>query len=428
MDKPALIHNLLLNLTDDLGHPALLWQFAVLVLSVGIGWVLSRAIRRRLPEAEGVVKLGLGSISRVVFPLAALLMVLIGKAVLRHWFGGHVNLLNIAVPLLGALALIRLAVYLLRHAFAPSGWLHTFERFITWTIWLGLTLHLTGFLPEILDVLDDLAFHLGKQRISVLMILAGGLSVLVTLLIALWLGRALEARLMRAETLDMNLRVVLTKVSRAVLILLAVLIALPAVGIDLTVLSVFGGALGVGLGFGLQKIASNYVSGFIILLDHSIHPGDILTVENRQGAVSRLTGRYMVLKSQDGTEAIIPNDTLITSTVINHSYSDRKMRIGLSVQVAYGTDVERVMGLMVEAARQHPRVLADPAPKAYLKDFADNGIDLELGMWINDPEEGQLNLKSDLNLAIWRIFRREGIEIPYPQREVRILNDAPPAS
>lgn len=427
MNSPALIHNLLRDLAGDLDHPALLWQLAVLVFSVLTGWLLSRLIRSRMPEAEGALKVGLGGINRVVFPLATLFLVLIGKAILRHWFDGHVTLLNIVVPLLGSLALIRLAVYLLRHAFAPSGWLHTSERFITWTVWAGLTLHLTGFLPGILDVLDDFAFHLGKQRISLLMILAGGISVLATVLIALWLGRALETRLMRADTFDMNLRVVLIKLSRAVLILIAVLVALPTVGIDLTVLSVFGGALGVGLGFGLQKIASNYVSGFIILLDHSIHLGDILTVDNRQGSVFRLTGRYMVLKSLDGTEAIIPNETLITSTVVNHSYTNREMRVSIGVQVAYGSDVEKVMALMIEAAREQSRVLAEPPPKVYLKNFGDNGIDMELGVWINDPEEGQLNLKSDLNLAIWRVFCREGIEIPFPQREVRIIHPQPPS-
>lgn len=428
MENTPLLPTLLRDLADDLGHPALLWQLAALGLSITGGWLLGRLIRSRLPEAEGALKLGLGGVSRLVFPLAALFLVLIGKAVLRHWFGGHVNLLNIAAPLLGALALIRLAVYLLRHAFAPSGWLHTSERLITWTIWAGLALHLSGFLPEIIDVLDEFSFHLGKQRVSLLMILAAIVSVLVTLVIALWLGRALEARLMRTENLDMNLRVVLAKLGRAALILLAILIALPAVGIDLTVLSVFGGALGVGLGFGLQKIASNYVSGFIILLDQSVHLGDILTVDNRQGSVFRLTGRYLVLRSLDGTEAIIPNEALITSTVINHSYTNREMRVSISIQVAYGSDVEKVMTLMIDAARQQPRVLAEPQPKVYLKNFGDNGIDMELGVWINDPEEGQLNLKSDLNLAIWRIFRREGIEIPYPQREVRIIGDAPAVS
>ncbi len=424
MDNPSQIHNLLLDLLADLEHPAILWQLAVLAVGLLVAWLLNAALARRMPEAEGAWKLGLGGARRVVFPLAALVVVLLGKALLKHWHAGHVGLLNIAVPLLTSLALIRLAVYVLRHAFAPSGWISTSERLIAGVVWAGLALHLTGLLPGIVEALDEFGFQFGKQRISLLMILAGAFSVAATMLVALWLGKTLEGRVMRAERLDMNLRVVLAKLIRALLILLGVLIALPAVGIDLTVLSVFGGALGVGIGFGLQKIASNYVSGFIILLDHSIHPGDVLSVDNRYGTVSKLTGRYMVLKGLDGTEAIIPNETLISSTVVNHSYSNREMRVTISVQVDYKSDVERVMALMREAAASHPRVLKEPPPKAYLKNFADSGIDLDLGVWINDPEEGQLNLKSDLNLAIWQAFRRENVNIPFPQREVRILGDS----
>ncbi len=421
MDHPAQIHNLLLDLFSDLDHPAILWQLGVLAVALLTAWALNRLLRQHLPETEGAWKLGLGGVTRVVFPLTAMLVVLVGKFVLKRWDADHVNLLNIAVPLFSSLALIRLAMYILRHAFAPSSWISASERLIAGTVWIGLALHLTGFLPELIDTLDEIGFHFGKQRISLSMILAGVLSVAVTMLVALWLGRTLERRVMRAEQLDMNLRVVLTKLIRSLLILVGLLVALPAVGIDLTVLSVFGGALGVGIGFGLQKIASNYVSGFIILLDRSIHLGDMLTVDNRTGNVTKLTGRYMVLKSLDGTEAIIPNDTLISSTVVNHSYSNREMRVAIAVQVAYDSDIEQVMALMLDTARRHERVLEEPPPKAYLKNFADSGIDLELGVWIDDPEEGQLNLKSDLNLAIWQAFRRENIQIPYPQREVRII-------
>jgi small-conductance mechanosensitive channel len=242
------------------------------------------------------------------------------------------------------------------------------------------------------------------------------------MLATMWLGRVIENKIMVTESLDMNLRVVMSKLIRASLIVLGVLIALPLAGIDITVLSVFGGALGIGIGFGLQKIASNYVSGFIILLDRSIHPGDVLTVDGRFGKVSKLTTRYMVLQSNDGTEAIIPNETLVSSTVINHSYSNRQIRISIPVQVSYQTDLERAMEIMKQAAIQHARVLADPETKVYLKSFGDNGIDLELGVWISDPEEGQLNLRSDINMAIWQQFKQAGIEIPYPQRDVRIIS------
>src|SRR5262249_11245818 len=186
--------------------------------------------------------------------------------------------------------------------------------------------HITGLLPDVLDLLDGLGFHIGKQRISLLNILQALLSVGITVVIALWAGRTIEGRLMAAPALDLNLRVVLSKLAKTLLVIVAVLVALPAVGIDVTVLSVFGGALGVGIGLGLQKIAANYISGFLILLDRSISPGALVTIEGRYGQITKLAGRYVVVKSMDGTESVIPNETVITSVVINHSYSDPRPR------------------------------------------------------------------------------------------------------
>jgi small-conductance mechanosensitive channel len=246
---------------------------------------------------------------------------------------------------------------------------------------------------------------------------------LVAVLLALWLSSAIEARLHAAEGLDNNLRVVLVRLSKALLILLAVLISLPLVGIDLTALSVFGGALGVGIGFGMQKIASNYVSGFILLLDRSIRLGNLISVDKFRGEVTQITTRYTVLRGVDGVESIVPNDVLIGSVVQNETYTNPRMRLAILVQVGYACDPERAMQILVETAQRHPRVLAEPAPKAYLVRFADSGIELELGFWIADPQEGSLNIKSDIGVGIWRAFRQEGIEIPYPRQEVRVLND-----
>ena len=412
--------SLLADFLADINNPSLMWQIGLVTLGLVAAWLVNHLIKKRLSSAPSSWKFGIGGITRVAFPLTALIVVLIGKAVASHLFNVHV--LNLAIPLLISLAIIRLAVYMLRHIFAPSGWVQTSERFIVIVVWVGLALHITGYLPEIFKLLDDLGFNIGKQRISLLLVMQGLISVAFTLLAAMWLGRILETPIMAAEKLDMNLRVVLSKLISAVLLIIAIMIALPAVGIDLTVLSVLGGALGVGLGFGLQKIASNYVSGFIILLDKSIHLGDTLTVDNRYGTVSRLTARYMVLKGQDGTESIIPNETLIISTVVNHSYSDRKIRVNLVIQISYSSSLETAMHIMLEAAKAHSRVIADPEPKVYLKEFSDNGINLEMAVWISDPEEGQLSLRSDINLVIWREFQEQGIEIPFPQRDIRIVS------
>ncbi len=419
MQKNQEIHNLFLELLNDLGQTAMLWQIAALAFSLVLAWLATRLIRKQIPAQEGAWKLGMGGVDRIIFPLSALLLVIVAKTLLSHWLS--ISMLNLAVPLLLSLALVRLAVYMLRHIFAPGSWLHASERFIAIMIWSGVALHITGFLPEIFDVLEEFSFHIGKQKISLLMILNALLSIAVTLLIAMWLASALEKRLMAADKLDMSLRVVLVKFIRAVLLLLGILVALPIAGIDITVLSVFGGALGVGIGFGLQKIASNYVSGFIILLDRSIRIGDLVTVDNRYGSVSAITSRYVVIKGMDGTEAIIPNETLITSTVLNHSYTNHELRIGIPVQISYDSPLEKAMAIMLEVARLHPRVMQENEPKAFLKAFADNGIELELSLWIRDPEEGQQNLRSEINLEIWRRFQQENIVIPYPQRIVKLL-------
>ncbi|MBI2312063.1 MAG: mechanosensitive ion channel [Betaproteobacteria bacterium] len=420
------IRNLIADLAAELQQLTILWQMAVLAACLLIAWQFARLSRARMAgkiTPEGTLRIGYGSMQRLTFPVSALVLVVIAR-----WGLGYfqpVKLLDVAIPLLFSLALIRVAVYMLRAVIGTGIMLKVWERAIAWTIWTGVALYITGLLPELLGLLDDFSFPLGRQRISVLLILQGILSVAVTMLLALWLGRTLEQRLLRIAPMDMSLRVVLAKLVRATLIVVGVMVALAAVGIDVTVLSVFGGALGVGLGFGLQKIASSYVSGFIILLDRSIRIGDMVTVDNRMGRVTQLTTRYIVVRGLDGTEAIIPNDTLITSTVLNHSYSDRDNRLAVAVQVSYATDLELAMKILADVALAHPRVLRDPEPKAFAREFADSGINLELGVWIRDPEEGQLNLKSDLNLEIWRKFKQHGIEIPFPQREVRLIGGAP---
>lgn len=261
------------------------------------------------------------------------------------------------------------------------------------------------------------------------MILSGIFWVAVIMFGAMWVSRTLDRRVMMLSHLDMSLRIVISKLARTLLMVGAVLIALPIVGIDLTVLSVFGGALGVGLGFGLQKIASNYVSGFIILLDRSVQVGDRVTIGDRTGNITQITARYVVIRSADGTEALIPNENFIANTVVNQSYSDKAIWQSASVGVAYGTDLELALKVLIEAANSVPRILKDPAPAAFVVDFLDSSINLTVGYWIGDPENGLLGPKSALNLAIWRGFEQHGIQIPFPQREVRMVSQvSPPAT
>lgn len=240
----------------------------------------------------------------------------------------HVNLLNLALPPLTAFVVVRALVYLLRQVFAPFGGLAASERWIVIVVWCGVALHFMGWLPKLKDAVESIGFHIGKQRIS------------------LWLYHLIEGRLREAESLDSSLRAVMERVIKALLVLIAVLTSLGLAGIDLTMLSVFGGALGVGLGLGLQRIASNYLSGFIILLDRSIRIGDLITVDKYSGTVTHINTRYKVLKAMDGTEAIVPNETLVNTPVQNLSFTARENRLAIQVTVAYDSDLEQV--------RRHP--------------------------------------------------------------------------
>lgn len=424
MSASAEFHGLLLDLWGDLQNVKILWQVGVLAACILVGWLLSRRYNLRVlghVPLDATQALGIGSMQRLLFPLSTLVLVMITKSVLRHWQSTH--LLNVAAALLLAMALIRISIYIMRHTFAPSPWLRASERWISWLAWIGVAVYLTGLWPFVRDALLDINFAVGNQEFSLLLVLQGSLSVIATLLIALWLGRLAEVWLMRATTLQVNLRVMFSKLSQVLLLLAAFLIVLPAVGIDLTVLSVFGGMLGVGIGFGLQKIAANYISGFIILMDRSVSIGDVVTIGEHTGTLTQMTARYVVVRGLGGLEALIPNETIITSTVINHSFSDRKVQITLPIQVAYATDIDTACKIMVDVAKNNPRAQQAPVPAALITGFADSGINLELGVWVDDPENGVARLRSELYTGIWRAFREQGIEIPFPQREVRIVGE-----
>lgn len=430
---PPLQHtNILKELILRAESPALLWQAGVIVGVLAVAWIVARFVRTRLARRhaaatpdESAIRLGAGGLDRVVFPLVAWLGLILGRDV-AHDFDASTSLLDVAVPLMSSLVLVRLAVYVLRHTLPDGNWLRGSERAVAWTIWVGFVLHLTGILSRLRQVLHGIELPLGSAHITALGVIEGTLAVIVTMIVVLWLGRATEERLMRLGRVDVTVRVMLSKLAKALLIVLGVLVALSIVGIDITVLSVFGGALGVGLGLGLQKIAANYVSGFAILLDRSVRPGDLVTIDNRYGEVTRLTARYVVIRALDGTEAIVPNETVITSTVVNHSYSDRRVRERCTVQVSYATDVRMALDTLVEIARSHPRVLDTPSPVAVVTSLADSGVNLELYTWLRDPEAGTGNLRSDLHLTILETFKARGIEIPFPQREVRILGGSSP--
>ena len=431
----SLLQELLQALAEGLARPAHFWSAISIVGALVGGWFASKVVRRRVEArlsqriAAGgtqadALRFSIDGFRRLAFPITAQALLWAGEGALRLLGqlprAGDARLLRLAMTLLGAMALVRFIVYVLRRVFARAAVIGTFERAIALTVWVIVALHLLGVLDDAVQWLDSHTLPLGRAPVSLWTLVTGAASVLVTLLIALWIGSVLESRLLRAETVDMNVRVVVARLLRALLLTVGVLLALAAAGIDLTVLSVFGGALGVGLGLGLQRIASNYVSGFIILLDRSLRIGDLITVDKYYGVVTQIKTRYTVVRALDGTEAIVPNEMLVSAPVTNHSYTDRRVRVAVKVSVAYDTDPPRALALMEEAARSTQRVLADPAPAALLLGFGADGLELEVGFWIDDPEQGRLNVQSLVAQAILERFRAEKISIPFPQREVRL--------
>ncbi len=408
---------------NDLQDPNLMWQIGVLLLCIACGSAMSRLMHSRVRTRSAnhtAVRWGAESFSYVMGPVFSLIFIAIAKPILANWH--HVNLLRIALPLCASFALIRLGFNVLRRIFAPDGeagkFLQLFEKIFALIVWIGVALYITGLWNDMANSLDDIVLPFGRNKISVLTIAQAAVSVIFTLLLALWFAAMLEDRLMRFDALHSSLRVVMARLGRALLIFIAVLLSLSLVGIDLTVLSVFGGALGVGLGLGLQKIVSSYVSGFVILLERSLTIGDMVSVDKYFGEVTQINTRYTVLQGLDGIESVVPNELLISSTVQNYSLSSRTLRLVTHVAVAYDTELEPLLALLAAAAASVERVLKTPEPAALLLKFGADGLELEIGFWIADPENGRIGVVSDVNLAIWRVLQEKNIKVPYAQREV----------
>lgn len=400
------------------------WQLAILVVAAAAASLVNKRIQSLLEAQASVTLKGFRhiaarSVQRLIWPLIALTIILPAKAIL-FWYQLPQQLLEFAAPILWALALIRFSVYLLRKAFTVNPLLKSSENALSVLVWIGVVLHLLGWLPAVLIYLDELAFPLGEIRISALSVMKLVLLIIFAFTVAIWLSEMISRQMQRSAHISPSMRVGFNKFSKFILLTLAFLFALNAVGINLSSLAIFGGALGVGLGFGLQRIASNFISGFILVLDRSIKPGDVITVGDKFGWVEALNARYVVVRNREGVDTLIPNENLITSEVINWSYADPNVRVIIKVQISYDDDPEQAMELMLQCASASPRILQDPIPTVRLMEFADSGIELQLRIWIADPENGTGSIKSDVNLAIWRAFKANNITIPYPQRDLHI--------
>ena len=392
---------------------------AAMAIGVVVGTFVSR---RREPSLTGRKALWRALIIGIAFPLVTYAILV---ALRLTPYGAATGALpKFALRVFASLVVIRLIARVLRGLFPSAARVRNSINLVSGVVWLGLVMHLAGVLPLIEQELEAVMIPLGKTHVSALTMMQGVALVAFTLLGALWLSSVLETRLM-ATGIDMSMRLVLSRFLRATLFVLALLVALAAVGIDLTVHSVFGGALGVGLGLGLQKIAANYVSGFAILLEGSFRVGDTVKVDSFEGQITNIYTRYTVVRAANGRESVVPNEMFIVNRVENLSLESRSVSFSTKLQIDYASDVEQARSLMIEAALSQARVLKSPAPGAMLTDFAPDGLELTLGYWIADPENGINNVRSDINLAIWRAFQANGIRVPFPQRVVHVLNDAP---
>jgi small-conductance mechanosensitive channel len=402
----------------------------VAAISVALLTAMLAAHRLRLwrPQRRVVLqgpRARLLEIAIIEAPLLLALLLLLLLRTLIAALGAAVNALDTAMELTATLILVRLGMYLVRLAMGPDSWMRSWESRLTLLVWLAISFHLVGWFDALQSTLNDINLLPGRGQFTLWALLKGLVIISAFVLVTSVLARAFERRIMTVESIALSTRIGINKFSYFFLVGLGVLLGVNAAGVDLTALTVLTGAVGLGLGFGLQSIASNFVSGFVLLMDKSIKPGDVISFTGMPGTstesfgwVQALRGRYVVVRDRDGVETLVPNQSLITNPVINWSYSDRKVRLKLPVRISYRDDPERALDILMRAVEDHPRILHEPAPVSRLMQFSDHGMDLELRFWIADPEAGVNNVRSDVNRLIWRLFREAQITIPVAQREV----------
>jgi small-conductance mechanosensitive channel len=402
------------------------------------GWFVGTALRIRYERRRIKAPAALtwtyfasqGSV--VVMPVVmALGLVVLARSVLQA-ASYDVTVLDAAARLIGAYIVVRIVVLLFAASLGNKSWMQHWENRATLFIWLAFAAEYLGWLDPIISFLDSVGMAAGKSRITLWSVLKLLFTLTAFVLVAAWISRWVERRLKKLGNLAPSTRIGIAKFANAFLIGLSILMGLNAAGVDLTALTVLTGAIGLGLGFGLQSIAANFVSGFVLLMDRSIKPGDVISLSGQSGTstenfgwVQELRGRYVVVRDRDGVEMLVPNQQLISNAVINWSYTDPRIRLKLPIRVSYHDDPELAMQLLVAACDDQLRVLRDPAPVSRLMHFSDSGIELELRFWISDPQEGVNNVRSDVNRAIWRLFKEHDITMPIAQREIHV-HRAPP--
>src|SRR5437879_10657175 len=418
--------------------PVLLAVLALIGAGV-IPLLVARALRTRGARAAGSPPPPVHWLDRslrgavILAPFLAAVAVLLGSHVALAALGGSTEVIDGAVRIVGALVLVRLAVFALGLMLGPESWVGTRESRITLILWAVAAVAMLGWLDALEAALNRISLLPGRTTLSVWGLLKGLVVVTAFVIVASLVARAIERHVMKLDQLGVSTRVGVSKLTYFLLLGLGVLLGINAAGVDVTTLTVLNGAIGLGLGFGLQSVASNFVSGFVLLMDKSIKPGDVISFTTGTsgasagnfGWVQELRGRYVVVRDRDGVDTLVPNQNLITSPFINWSYSDQRVRLKLPVTVSYEDDPEVALQLLLQAAENHPRILRDPPAVSRLISFEAYGMLLEVRFWIADPVNGVNNVRSDVNRAIWRIFRAHGVTIPVAQQDTRILRSRP---
>ena len=396
-------------------------ELLLFLACIAITWVLVWGVRRATLQWDLSVLLGRRLLDGVLFPTLLLGLVFITRAI---WAKSHpLWIFDFLVPVCFSLAVIRLGVKVLQVTFKSAEWVRPIERSLSWLAWAAVVLWLTGLLPLVLEELDQIKWKIGASHLSVRTLIEGGLTACLVMLLTLWVSSAIEAKLLKSSTgSELSLRKAVSNAVTSLLLFVGLMLSLSAVGIDLTALSVLGGAVGVGIGFGLQKLAANYVSGFVILAERSMRIGDSVKVDGFEGRISDIKARYTVIRSLTGRESIVPNEMLINSRVENLSLADSRILQSTQVTVAYGTDVDEVMQLLLKACEAQNKVLKDPLPFVTLTNFGADGLEFGAHYWVDEQQAGLLTLKSEINIQILQLLQAKGIEIPYPQRVVHTRN------
>ena len=401
-------------------QPLLLKELALLGIALLLSWLISYQLSRFATQTS--VLFGRGVIDGVLFPMAALALAYVAQVVfLKHQTP---MLFKLAIPVLLSLALIRLSARVLMAVFPVSPLAQLTERLISWLAWGVAVLWITDLLPLVAQELAQIKLSFGKVRLDLRTLLEGVLSCGLVLMLSLWLSATIEQRLLSQAVSDLSMRKVAANLLRAVLLLVGLLFALSAVGVDLTALSVLGGAFGVGLGLGLQKLAANYVSGFVVLVERSVRIGDYIKVDGLEGRVTDIKTRYTLLRDPSGRESIIPNEMLLTQRVDNLSLSDPQIAVQCTYSLGVDVNIEQVLSLLSLAALQSDRVLRDPPPQAFLSKVESAGLEFTLVSWVSDPEAGYLKTRSQINTAVVQALHQAGIELPKAPQQLVLQRTA----